>query len=308
MRKEHERKPPYERPKLRRPPLPAPSTWAVSEEYLDEQGLEPIGLEGEALVDYLAQLEEAVWVWWKTTGPATNLPYQHGRLVDPKGSKNGERWPSNNFFRTLWALERAEQTFAENTDVSELARRWLIGQRARHFSSLHDPPQMAPDNKGRCVRYVSLYQPVDPTPKPPEQGTHLSQADDLAIVPELPHLQPKEIREMEVVLRAYWQVSAREANRQERFKGPPPESLQALGFQAEEMAGRISRWERMEGNRCQPRGIVDGAIYNRDKWWKEAFTDFDLNPPKPHTELVTKQGHRVYVVKWNPELTRPEPT
>jgi hypothetical protein len=60
---EHERQPPYERPGLRQPPLPDPSTWAVSEEFLDEQGLEPIGLEGEALGKYLANLEEAVWVW-----------------------------------------------------------------------------------------------------------------------------------------------------------------------------------------------------------------------------------------------------
>jgi hypothetical protein len=309
---EHERQPPYERPKLRRPPLPAPSTWAVSEEYLNEQGLEPIGLEGEALVNYLAQLEEAVRVWWQTTGPATNLPYHQGRLVDPKGPENGERWPSDNFLtaqvRTLWDLERAERTFAEGTDVSEPARRWLIGQRAVHFPSLHEPPQMAPDDRGRCVRYVSLDQPNDPTPKPLEQGTHLSRADDVAIVSELPHLQPEEMREMEVVLRSYWRVSARTPNGQGRFKGPPPEFLQALGFQAEEMAGRISRWERMDSNQGRPRGIVNGAIYNRDKWWKEAFTDFNLDPPKPHTELVTKQGTRVYVVKWTPELTRPKPT
>jgi hypothetical protein len=48
-------------------------------------------------------------VWWKTTGPATNLPSHHGRLVDPEGPKTGERWPSDNFLtaqiRTLWALE-----------------------------------------------------------------------------------------------------------------------------------------------------------------------------------------------------------
>jgi hypothetical protein len=57
---EHERQPLYERPGLRRPPLPDPSTWAVSEEFLDEQGLKPIELEGEALGEYLANLEEAV--------------------------------------------------------------------------------------------------------------------------------------------------------------------------------------------------------------------------------------------------------
>jgi hypothetical protein len=71
---EHERQPPYERLGLRRPPLLDPSTWAVSKEFLDEQGLEPIELEGEALGESLADLEEAVRVWWRTTGPATRLP------------------------------------------------------------------------------------------------------------------------------------------------------------------------------------------------------------------------------------------
>jgi hypothetical protein len=140
---EHERQPPYERPGLRQPPLPDPSTWAVSKEFVDEQGLEPIELKGEALGAYLADLEEAVWVWWKTTGPATNLPSHHGRLVDPKGPKTGKRWPSDNFLtaqiRTLWALERAERTFAEGVDVPERARVWLTGQRAAHFTSLHEP-------------------------------------------------------------------------------------------------------------------------------------------------------------------------
>jgi hypothetical protein len=74
------------------------------------------------------------------------------------------------------------------------------------------------------------------------------------------------------------------------------------------MAGRISKWERMETNQGRPRGIMDGAVYLRDKWWKEAFTDYDLDPPKLHTELVTRQGNRVYVVKWTPELARPKPT
>jgi hypothetical protein len=189
---EHERQPLYERPGLRQPPLPDPSTWAVSEEFLDEQGLEPIELEGEALGAYLADLEEAVRVWWKTTGPATNLPSHHGRLLDPEGPKTGKRWPSDNFLtaqiRTLWALERAERTFAEGVDVSEPAQVWLTGQRAAHFTSLHEPSQRAPNDQGRCVRYVSLNRPVDPMPKPPEQGTHLSRADDLAVVSELPHL------------------------------------------------------------------------------------------------------------------------
>jgi hypothetical protein len=78
------------------------------------------------LLAYLAQLEEAVRVWWKTTGSATNLPFHHGRLFDPEGPKIGERWPSDNFLmaqvRTLWALGRAERTFADGMDVSELAR------------------------------------------------------------------------------------------------------------------------------------------------------------------------------------------
>jgi hypothetical protein len=64
----------------------------------------------------------------------------------------------------------------------------------------------------------------------------------------------------------------------------------------------------MESNQGPPRGIVNGAIYNRNQWWTEAFTDFNLDPPKPHTELVTRQGNRVYVVKWTPKLPRPEPT
>jgi hypothetical protein len=74
------------------------------------------------------------------------------------------------------------------------------------------------------------------------------------------------------------------------------------------MAGRIASWERMEGNQGRPRGIVNGAIINRDQWWKTAFDNFNLDPPKPRTELVTRQGNRVYVVEWTPELPRPEPT
>jgi hypothetical protein len=102
------------------------------------------------------------------------------------------------------------------------------------------------------------------------------------------------MREMEMVLRFYRQVSAKTANgRQERFKGPPPEFLLAIGFQVEEMAGRISKWKRMESNQGRPRGILHGAIYLRNKWWKEVFKDYDLDPPKPHTELVTRQGDRV---------------
>jgi hypothetical protein len=205
-REELEWQPPHARSGLRQPRLPVPE----SEEYLDAQGLEPIGLEGEALGDYLAQLEEAVRTWWKTVGPADNLPYQHGRLVDPSGPADGERWPSDNFLtsqvQTLWALERAERTFAEGMDVAEPARLWLTGERVLRFSGLHDSPQRAPDDRGRCVRYVLLYTPVDSTPKPPYQGTHLTLPDDTAVLPDLPHLQPEEMREMEMVLRSYWQT------------------------------------------------------------------------------------------------------
>jgi hypothetical protein len=145
---------------------------------------------------------------WRTTGPATNLPAHQGRLVDPEGPNVGGRWPSDNFLtaqiRTLWTLERAERTFAAGVDVSERARAWLTGQRAAHFTSPHKPSQRAPNDRGRCARYVSLDQPVDPTPKSPERGTHLSRSDDMAIVLELPHLQPEEMRETELVLRAYW--------------------------------------------------------------------------------------------------------
>jgi hypothetical protein len=75
---------------LRQPPLLV----SESEEYLDAQGLEPIGLEGLALGEYMAQLEEAIRTWWRAVGPADNLPYQHGRLMDPSGPGDGERWPS----------------------------------------------------------------------------------------------------------------------------------------------------------------------------------------------------------------------
>jgi hypothetical protein len=64
----------------------------------------------------------------------------------------------------------------------------------------------------------------------------------------------------------------------------------------------------MEGNQGRPRGIVNGAIIHRDQWWKTAFTDFNLDPPKPRTELVTRQENRVYVIKWTRELPRPQPT
>jgi hypothetical protein len=53
---------------------------------------------------------------------------------------------------------------------------------------------------------------------------------------------------------------------------------------------------------------VDRAIRMRDDLWKGAFTDYDLDPPKPRTDLVTKRGNTVYVVKWTPEPTRPTTT
>lgn len=56
---------------------------------------------------------------------------------------------------------------------------------------------------------MSLYTPVDPTPKPPDRGTHLTLPDDTAVLPDLPHLQAEEMREMEMVLRSYWQTEAR---------------------------------------------------------------------------------------------------
>jgi hypothetical protein len=78
------------------------------------------------------------------------------------------------------------------------------------------------------VRYVSLDQPVDPTPKPPEQGAHLSRADNLAIMSELPHLQPEEMREMELVLRAYWQAAEMPTGRS-GLRGHPPSSSRRWG-------------------------------------------------------------------------------
>jgi hypothetical protein len=74
---------------------------------------------------------------------------------------------------------------------------------------------------------VSLFMPIDSTPKPPERGTHLTLPDDTTVLPDLPHLQPEEMREMEMVLRSYWQTAATEPDGDERFKGPPPEELQA---------------------------------------------------------------------------------
>jgi hypothetical protein len=276
------------------------------------EGLEPIGLKGEALGDYWAQLEEAVRTWWQSVGPADNLPFQNGQLLNPSGPANGPCWPSDNFLtlqiQTLWSLERAERTFAEGLDVAEPIRLWLIGEKDRRFSGLHNRPQRAPDDEGKCARYVSLYTPVDPAPKPPDRGTHLPLQDDTVVLSDLPHLHPNEMREMEMVLRSYWQTEARAPHGDEWFKGPPPKELQTLGFWAEELAGRVSRWEKSEGQMGRDCALADRAIQMRDTLWKEAFTDYDLDPPKPRTDLVTKQGDRVYVVKWTPELNRPTPT
>jgi hypothetical protein len=246
-------------------------------------------------------------------GPADNLPSQNGQLVDPSGPANGPRWPSDNFLtlqiQTLWSLERAERTFAEGLDVAEPIRLWLIGEKGIElFSGLHNRPQRAPDGKGKGARYVSLYTPVDPTPKPPDRGTHLLLQDDTSVLPDLPHLHPDEMREMEMVLRSYWRTEARAPHGNERFKGPPPKELQALGFQAEELAGRVSRWETTEGELGKDRALVNRAIGMRDNLWKGAFTVYDLDPPKPRLDLVTKRGNTVYVVKWTPEPTRPTTT
>jgi hypothetical protein len=93
---------------------------------------------------------------------------------------------------------------------------------------------------------VSLYPPVNATSKPPDQGTHLSRQDDIAILPDLKHLQPEEMREMEMVLQSFWRTQARAPFEDKRFRGPPTEEAQAQGFQAEELSGWRSRWQRAE--------------------------------------------------------------
>jgi hypothetical protein len=161
----------------------------VGEEYLDKQGLEPMGLEGEAVRGYMAQLEEAVRISWKTTGPADNLPDHYGRLVEPEGPKSGERWPTDNYLafqvQTLWVLERAVRTFGEGCVVSfaGVARRPNA-----QAAGAEDPPVT-----GRQLQIVS----------------------------ELPHLQPEEMREMEMVLRSCWQLSA-SGQRAGAVQGPTP--------------------------------------------------------------------------------------
>jgi hypothetical protein len=113
---------------------------------------------------------------------------------------------------------------------------------------------------------------------------------------------------MELELRAYWQAAARESNGQERFKGPPPRTLSGAGVPSQ---GDGGTYRQVGTDGEQPRPTP------RDSEWgyhsprpvvKTAFIDFNLDPPKPRTELVTRQGNRVYVVKWTPELPRPEPT
>jgi hypothetical protein len=81
---------------------------------------------------------------------------------------------------------------------------------------------------------------------------------------------------------------------------------QSRGFQAQELAGRLSRWEKREGQLRYDRILMERAIRMRDDLWKLAFTKCGLEPPKPRTDLVTKQGDTVYVVKWTSELTRPQ--
>jgi hypothetical protein len=258
----------------------------------------------------MAQLEDAVRTWWQTVGPADNLPPQFGQLVDPTGPADGQRWPSDSFLtlqvELLWALERAERTFAEGTDLPTAIRAWLTTEKDKRFACLHNRPQRAPDEEGKFARYVSLWPPVDASPKPPREGTYLPLQDDAAILPDLRHLQPEEIREMESVLRSFWRTHARAPFGDDWFLGPPPIEVQTRGFQAQELAGRVSRWEKREGQLGQDRTLVERAIRMRDDLWQLALTDYGLEPPKPRTELVTKQGNTVYVVKWTPELTRPQ--
>jgi hypothetical protein len=220
----------------------------------DAQGLEPIGLEGEALGDYLAQLEEAVRTWWRTVGPADNPPSQSGQLVNLSGPANGPRWPSDNFLtlqiQTLWALKRAERTFAEGLDVAEPIRLWLIGEKGKRFSGLHNRPQRAPDGEGKGARYVSLYTPVDPTPKPPNRGTHLPLQDDTGVLPDLPHLHPDEMREMEMVLRSYWGDGGEGAPRERAVQGATPKGTPGSGVSG----GGVGRTGVSVGENGRPAG------------------------------------------------------
>lgn len=182
-----------------------------------------------------------------------------------------------------------------------------MGEEFQRFGGLHNRPQKAPDDEGKFSRYESLYPPVNATPKPPDQGTHLSRQDDIAILPDLKHLQSEEMREIKMVLRSFWRTQARAPCEDKRFRGPPTEETRAQGFQAEELAGRRSRWERTEGRLGKDCTQVERAIRMRDDLWKAAFTDYGLEPPKPRTELVAKHGDTVNVVKWMLKLTRPGP-
>jgi hypothetical protein len=306
-KEEHERRPPHKRPRLATLPLPV-KEW---EEQLDAQGVDSMGLDEEGIRAYMAQLETAIRTWWQTVGPADILPPQFGRLVNPEGPPTGPRWPTHSFLtlqvQLWWALERAERTFGGGVDVSDPIRTWLTGIEFKQFGGLHNRPERAPDDEGKFSRNVSMYPPVDANPKPPEQGTYSSRQDDMAIVPDLEHLQPEEMREMEMVLRSLWQTEARAPFEDDRFRGPPSEATRTQGFQAEELAGRISRWERTGKALGKDRTQVERAIRMRGDLWKAAFDDYGLQPPKPRTELVSRRGDTFYTVKWTPELTRPAP-
>jgi hypothetical protein len=110
---------------------------------------------------------------------------------------------------------------------------------------------------------------------------------------------------MEMVLRSFWRMDARAPFEDDRFRGPPSEATRTQGFQAKELAGRISRWERTGKALSKDRTQVERAIRMRDDLWKAASDDYGLEPPKPQTELVSRRGDTFYTVKWTPELTRP---
>jgi hypothetical protein len=162
LRKEqNEMRPPHERPRLAQHPLPVREV----EDRLDQQGLNLIDLPEGGVGAYMAQLEDAVRTWWQTVGPADTLLPQFGRLVDPTGPAEGQRWPLDSFLtlqvELLWALEQAERTFAEGTDLPAAIRAWLSAEKDKRFASLHNRPQRAPEDEGKFARYVSLWPPVD---------------------------------------------------------------------------------------------------------------------------------------------------
>lgn len=92
------------------------------------------------------------------------------------------------------------------------------------------------------------------------------------------------------------------------IQGPASEGTSGAGVSGGGASRAGIRWERTEGQLGRDRTLVDRAIQRRNDLWKEAFTDFDLDPPKPRTELESKQGNKIYVVKWTPELARPAST